>query len=175
MSEKAEFTGVSYYRARYYDPQAGRFGSEDPMEFYGGFNFYRYALNSSVGLRDPFGLCPTGICKSPVFEPQYLKIFSDMGKDLNVDPHFIMAVAIHESGYNLVHVYGTNKSSHGKPLNNLFGSTYAGRDNIAYPSVEASALIQGVGIEVRASLEAERVLSHESACLRVVVSGAIVR
>jgi hypothetical protein len=61
-----------------------------------------------------------------------------MGKHLGVNPHFIMAVAVQESGWNLVHVYGTNKSSHGKPLNNLFGTTYAGGDNIAYPSVGAS-------------------------------------
>jgi len=31
---------VSYYRARYYDPAAGRFLSEDPVEFQGGINFY---------------------------------------------------------------------------------------------------------------------------------------
>ena len=131
----------SYYRARYYDQTAGRFLSEDPVEFQGGINFYRYAINSPVVLRDPSGLCPpvNDICKSLIFQPMYLTIFSNMGKHLNVDPHFIMAVAVHESGWNLIHVFGTNKSSHGKPLNNLFGTTYAGRDNIAYPSVGASA------------------------------------
>ena len=132
---------VSYYRARYYDPAAGRFLNEDPFGCAGGdVNFYRYAVNSPVRLRDPFGLCPKDICKSPAFEPQYLKIYSDMGKHLKVDPHFIMAVSIQESGYNLIHVYETNKSSHGKPLNNLFGSTYGGGDNIAYPSVGDSAV-----------------------------------
>src|SRR5229473_6027083 len=36
-------TGLYYYRARYYDPNSGRFLSEDPVEFNGGGNnFYRY-------------------------------------------------------------------------------------------------------------------------------------
>ena len=49
---------VSYYRARYYDPQAGRLLSEDPIGFRGGINFYRYSFNNSVNLIDPFGLTP---------------------------------------------------------------------------------------------------------------------
>jgi hypothetical protein len=51
-----------------------------------------------------------------------------------------MAVSLQESGWNLSHVYGTNSSSGGAPLNNLFGSTYGGNNNIAYPSVQASAI-----------------------------------
>jgi RHS repeat-associated protein len=49
-------TGLYYYRARYYDPAAGRFISEDPINFFGGENFYRYVYNSPVGLTDPMGL-----------------------------------------------------------------------------------------------------------------------
>ena len=46
----------SYYRARYYDPHAGRFMTEDPIGFEGGANFYRYVRNNPTKLRDPFGL-----------------------------------------------------------------------------------------------------------------------
>jgi len=46
----------SYYRARYYDPLAGRFVSEDPIRFHGGLNYYRYIFNHAVNYRDPFGL-----------------------------------------------------------------------------------------------------------------------
>jgi hypothetical protein len=63
-----------------------------------------------------------------------------MGKDLNVDPTFIMALALQESGWGLSHVFETNSSSGGLPLNNLFGLTYAGGDNIRYNTVADSAI-----------------------------------
>ena len=54
-----ESSSASYYRARYYDPQTGRFLSEDPLEFFGlDVNFYRYAWNNPVVLADPRGLSP---------------------------------------------------------------------------------------------------------------------
>jgi hypothetical protein len=74
-----------------------------------------------------------------IMQPAYTSIFGKMGKDLSINPLFIMTTALQESGWNLAHVYGTNRSSRGKPLNNLFGTTNAGRDNIAYPNVAASA------------------------------------
>jgi len=49
-------TGLYYYRARYYDPQIGRFISEDPMAFGAGTNFYIYVENSPVTKYDPTGL-----------------------------------------------------------------------------------------------------------------------
>jgi RHS repeat-associated protein len=50
-------TGLYYYRARYYDSTAGRFLSEDPLEFGGsGPNFYVYVFNSAINLLDPTGL-----------------------------------------------------------------------------------------------------------------------
>lgn len=49
-------TGLYYYRARYYDPTAGRFLSEDPIGFWAGGNFYRYVGNHSTDLVDPSGL-----------------------------------------------------------------------------------------------------------------------
>jgi RHS repeat-associated protein len=77
------------------------------------------------------------ICNSKIFN--FTSLFADMGTDLGINPLFIMAVALQESGWNLSHVYETNASSGGQPLNNLFGMTYAGGDNIAYPTVKASA------------------------------------
>lgn len=51
-------TGLYYYRARYYSPALQRFISEDPVGLAGGANFYAYALNSPVSLRDPMGTIP---------------------------------------------------------------------------------------------------------------------
>jgi RHS repeat-associated protein len=50
-------SGLYYYRARYYDPQVGRFVNEDPIRFDAGDeNFYRYVGNDSVNDSDPSGL-----------------------------------------------------------------------------------------------------------------------
>ncbi len=46
-------SGEQYYRARYYDPQSGRFLSEDPV---GDINAYAYVLNNVPNLSDPLGL-----------------------------------------------------------------------------------------------------------------------
>ena len=49
-------TGLYHMGARYYDPDAGRFLSEDPLGIAGGLNLYRYASNNPVLHRDPTGL-----------------------------------------------------------------------------------------------------------------------
>jgi RHS repeat-associated protein len=49
-------TNLYYYRARYYDPNTGRFLSEDPTAFGGGMNFFAYGHNSPTNLVDPYGL-----------------------------------------------------------------------------------------------------------------------
>jgi RHS repeat-associated protein len=49
-------TNLYYYRARYYDTNAGRFVSEDPAGFGGGLNVYAYVKNDPVDFVDPTGL-----------------------------------------------------------------------------------------------------------------------
>lgn len=51
-------TGLLYYRARYYDPQTGRFISQDPIGQAGGINLYQYALSSPTTYTDPTGNTP---------------------------------------------------------------------------------------------------------------------
>ena len=49
-----------YYRARYYDPNTGRFASEDPIGFSAGdVNIYRYVFNNPLNFNDPSGEIPT--------------------------------------------------------------------------------------------------------------------
>lgn len=50
-------SGFYYYRARYYDPQTGRFLSEDPIGLAGGDpNLYNYVRNNPANTVDPSGL-----------------------------------------------------------------------------------------------------------------------
>ena len=54
--ERDPLTGLHYYRARFYDPEVGRFMSEDPIGFIGGINVYAYVENNPVIFSDPLGL-----------------------------------------------------------------------------------------------------------------------
>jgi RHS repeat-associated protein len=48
-------TGFYYFRARWYDPVAGRWLSNDPIGISGGLNQYVFCANNPVNRRDPFG------------------------------------------------------------------------------------------------------------------------
>jgi len=48
-------TGLYYYRARYYNPQFGRFVAQDPIGLRGGVNLYEYAGSNPASFVDPEG------------------------------------------------------------------------------------------------------------------------
>ena len=52
--------GFVYLRNRWYDPQTGRFLTQDPIGLGGGVNLYAYAGNNPSMFSDPFGLCAEG-------------------------------------------------------------------------------------------------------------------
>jgi len=54
--ERDPDTGLLYYRARFYDPQLGRFISEDPAGLAGGINSFAYVGNNPPNAKDPSGL-----------------------------------------------------------------------------------------------------------------------
>jgi RHS repeat-associated protein len=49
-------TGLYYYRARYYNPQIGRFLQTDPTGYKDGMNWYAYCHNNATCDADPTGL-----------------------------------------------------------------------------------------------------------------------
>ncbi|WP_420832666.1 RHS repeat-associated core domain-containing protein [Pseudomonas laurylsulfatiphila] len=49
-------TGLHYNTFRYYDPEVGRFVTQDPIGLDGGYNLYKYAPGPT-GWIDPLGLC----------------------------------------------------------------------------------------------------------------------
>lgn len=72
----------SYYRARYYDPAAGRLISEDPIGFSGGLNFYSYAQNSPLNYLDPSGL------HSVFYDGENIRVFDNLADKFLVVEHF---------------------------------------------------------------------------------------
>jgi len=57
-STPSSSTGFTYMRNRWYDPQTGRFLTQDPIGLAGGVNLYAYAGNDPISYDDPFGLWP---------------------------------------------------------------------------------------------------------------------
>lgn len=55
---ESDGTGLLHYRNRYYDPESGRFISQDPVGYAGGTNLYQYALSSPTTYTDPTGNSP---------------------------------------------------------------------------------------------------------------------
>jgi RHS repeat-associated protein len=55
-------TGLFYNRFRYYDPEAGRYISQDPIGLLGGFALYAY-VNDPLTWIDPLGLNKCGVGK----------------------------------------------------------------------------------------------------------------
>ena len=49
-------TGLYYYRARYYNPEIGRFLQTDPLGYLANMNRYVYVDNNPVNWLDPYGL-----------------------------------------------------------------------------------------------------------------------
>lgn len=64
-----EGNGLLYMRARYYDPEIGRFINKDPIGLLGGLNLYAYGGNNPVRFNDPFGL----------YKPNLIDILSRRG------------------------------------------------------------------------------------------------
>jgi RHS repeat-associated protein len=79
-------TNLYFYRARYYDPTAGRFISEDPLGVRVGINRFQYVANAPTNFVDPSGLCKISVghhsvltmlptCGPPIkFEHTYIVI-----------------------------------------------------------------------------------------------------
>ncbi|MBN1795294.1 MAG: hypothetical protein JW804_01345 [Sedimentisphaerales bacterium] len=63
-------TGLYYYRARYYQPELGRFIQPDPIGYVAGLNLYTYCDNDPVNFSDPSGLFKK-LCIGTALDPFY--------------------------------------------------------------------------------------------------------
>ncbi len=87
-----EYPQASYYRARYYDPTAGRFLREDPIRWQGGVNFYAYVGNNPALWIDPYGLAPLSY-------DQIMKLVAANNRSLQSD-ELILCVIFKESSFD---------------------------------------------------------------------------
>jgi RHS repeat-associated protein len=63
-------TGLHYNTFRYYDPDVGRYISQDPIGLLGGHNLYSYVANSTAWF-DPLGLSGTDASGRPLSSSNY--------------------------------------------------------------------------------------------------------
>jgi RHS repeat-associated protein len=104
-------TGLYFNRARYYDQKSGRFLSEDPTRFDGGINFYPYALNNPVNLRDPSGKSATAVAEGlgtlVCFESGVCETVIVVG---------VAVVGVVEAGYIINNWYESRSRGHSDPI-----------------------------------------------------------
>lgn len=115
-------TGLYFYRARYYDPSIGRFINEDPIQFLGGINSYRYVSNRPANFRDPWGLCPPDDpCALPK-HPWWVSVDLNIMETLELGPAFQFVMVLPNAPWDY-------KKSYGDAYDNLgnfnFGATGA--------------------------------------------------
>lgn len=63
--------GLYYVRNRWYDPEVGRFISEDPIGLEGGINLYQFAAGDPINLSDPSGLTTYISCREIDFTSNF--------------------------------------------------------------------------------------------------------
>ena len=107
-------TGLYFYRARYFDPVAGRFLSEDPTGFNAGMDFYAYVSNSPTNLVDPKGLLQ--VCCRPAHQS-----FAQVWAKLTLQPPPCHCFLKLSDGHTLGGYFSWSLSN--------FGSLVTGRDD----------------------------------------------
>jgi len=152
----AEANGFCYMRDRYYDPQVGRFVSEDPSGFGGGdVNLYAYVDSVGKPLNETNPYIYTG--NNPVnrVDPSGNSWISDIRSDvfsLSGNWSYYVGVAAGAAGYvagDLAcgplcgYVVGTAGSFVGGKVGALFDPKSAGQLNYNEPQVSYPAIKQG--------------------------------
>ncbi len=144
-------TGLHYNRFRYYDPDIGRFVSQDPIGLLGGDNLYAYAPNPT-GWIDPFGLARKGL-KNRLPEGKKGILGPKNGTLIQKNP---------ETG-DIIQI--RNYDRDGKPISDIdFGHNHGAGDphshDWEYPSKQAPNKQRQDGRELT-SEEIEKVKSYE--------------
>ena len=79
-------TGLSYNRFRYYDPETGRYTSQDPIRLWGGMQLYAYPFDPLAAF-DPLGLIPVYRLLRPDEDPSQGLNAKKPGRNMTVHGH----------------------------------------------------------------------------------------
>ncbi len=101
---------IYFYRARYYDCEAGRFLQRDPLGYVDGLNLYEYVSSQPQIAVDPFGLSDLFKDFAMNLRNHNIKIRIDLGED--------------ECEPKIVHCSYSGEFSTKKPLTNRFRIAY---------------------------------------------------
>jgi RHS repeat-associated protein len=94
-----ELTGLVYFWNRWYDPQVGRWVSEDPIRHAGGVNLFGYVANRPTTSIDPTGLRAIAFGVTTVIRPEHpqagtktlhiITVDSETGQKLSEEANFV--------------------------------------------------------------------------------------
>jgi len=126
--------GFVYLRNRWYDPQTGRFLTQDPIGRAGGVNLYAYAGNNPIAFDDPFGLGPEWIEEFLQEEgPEIAAAVEEEGGRISY--------AWEELGTKATNALRGSLQSIGSKLNNIVGHV-ADRDHLSTAAQEAKGTLE---------------------------------
>jgi RHS repeat-associated protein len=130
-------TGLVRFGYRDYDPQTGRWTAKDPLGLAGGEpTLYGYAAGDPVNNGDIFGLFPKDCSWYKPLADWLCEQIQELADELDIDPDFLLALAAKESQWN-DHENGSpgDPPQHAVELNNPFGVTQAGGNNLGFASL----------------------------------------
>ena len=114
-------TGLVRFGARDYDPATGRWTAKDPIRFAGGgTNLFGHAISDPINLVDPSGLVECTDQQNAFFS-HLLRPVKKLAEKYNFDPNFLLGLRPPER----------LMGQHARDLNNAFGLTRAGSNNLS--------------------------------------------
>jgi RHS repeat-associated protein len=102
-------TGLYYYRARYYNPQIGRFLQTDAVGYKAGMNWYAYCGNNSTNGIDPSGLIWEDASLRIILYDSSIKYWWEPFTSASSDPFWDVGIDIAGMSVDdIVHIFDGN-------------------------------------------------------------------
>ena len=128
-----------FYRARWYDPQIGRFISEDPIGLAGGINQFAYVGNSPQNATDPSGLYEIDVhyyltyfiaSKFHCLTRDEVRLIANADQGTDEDPATMPSAGLTQRQREINAKYhALHEGSHQPYLDNLWNSAMVGKAN----------------------------------------------